>query len=37
VADFREGETVGELWRAAFEDRPLPFHYDFRMRPDLHR
>jgi hypothetical protein len=37
VADLREGETLGELWRAAFGDRPLPYHYDFRMRPDLHR
>jgi Domain of unknown function (DUF5107) len=37
VADLREGETLGALWRAAFGDRPLPFRYDFRMRPDLHR
>jgi hypothetical protein len=36
VPDLREGETLGELWRAAFGDRPLPYHYDFRMRPDLH-
>jgi tetratricopeptide (TPR) repeat protein len=35
VPDLREGETLGELWRAAFGDRPLPYHYDFRMRPDL--
>ncbi|MFL6044960.1 MAG: DUF5107 domain-containing protein [Propionibacteriaceae bacterium] len=35
VPDLREGETVGALWRAAFGDRPLPYHYDFRMRPDL--
>jgi hypothetical protein len=31
VPDLREGETLGELWRAAFGDRPLPAHYDFRM------
>jgi hypothetical protein len=37
VPDLREGETLGELWRTAFEDRPLPYHYDFRMRPDLDR
>jgi hypothetical protein len=37
VPDLREGETLGELWRAAFGDRPLPYHYDFRMRPDLDR
>ena len=37
VPDLREGETLGELWRAAFGDRPLPYHYDFRMRADLHR
>jgi hypothetical protein len=37
VPDLREGETLGALWRAAFGDRPLPFHYDFRMRPDLDR
>jgi uncharacterized membrane-anchored protein len=37
VADLREGETLGELWRAAFGDRPLPYRYDFRMRPDLNR
>ena len=37
VSDLREGETLGELWRAAFGDRPLPYHYDFRMRPDLNR
>jgi hypothetical protein len=35
VPDLREGETLGELWRAAFGDRPLPYRYDFRMRPDL--
>ena len=35
VPDLREGETLGELWRLAFGDRPLPYHYDFRMRPDL--
>jgi hypothetical protein len=35
VPDLREGETLGELWRAAFGDRPLPYHYDFRMRSDL--
>jgi hypothetical protein len=35
VPDLREGETLGALWRAAFEDHPLPYHYDFRMRPDL--
>jgi hypothetical protein len=36
VPDLREGETLGELWRAAFGDQPLPYHYDFRMRPDIH-
>ena len=35
VPDLREGETLGALWRAAFGDRPLPYLYDFRMRPDL--
>ncbi len=35
VPDLREGETLGALWRAAFGDQPLPYHYDFRMRPDL--
>jgi hypothetical protein len=35
VPDLREGETLGELWRAAFGPRPLPYHYDFRMRPEL--
>jgi Domain of unknown function (DUF5107) len=34
VPDLREGETLGALWRAAFGDRPLPYQYDFRMRPD---
>jgi hypothetical protein len=28
------GET-GDLWCAGFIDWPLPYHYDFRMRPDL--
>ena len=37
VSDLREGETLGALWRAAFGDRPVPYHYDFRMRPDLDR
>jgi hypothetical protein len=37
VPDLREGETMGELWRAAFGDRSLPYHFDFRMRPDLDR
>jgi len=37
VPDLREGETLGALWRAAFGDRPLPYRYDFRMRPDLDR
>jgi hypothetical protein len=37
VPDLREGETLGALWRAAFGDRSLPYHYDFRMRPDLNR
>jgi hypothetical protein len=23
------------LWRTLFGDRPLPYRYDFRMRPDL--
>jgi hypothetical protein len=35
VPDLREGETLGALWRAAFDDRPLPYHSDFRMRPEL--
>jgi len=35
VPDLREGETLGVLWRTAFGDRPLPYRYDFRMRPDL--
>jgi hypothetical protein len=35
VPDLREGETLGALWRAAFSDRPLPYHFDFRMRPDI--
>jgi len=35
VPDLREGETLGTLWGAAFGDRPLPHHYDFRMRPNL--
>jgi hypothetical protein len=35
VPDLREGETLGELWREAFGDQPLPYQYDFRMRPDL--
>jgi hypothetical protein len=35
VPDLREGETLGALWRAAFGDQPLPYRYDFRMRPDL--
>jgi hypothetical protein len=35
VPDLREGETVDGLWRAAFGDRPLPYHSDFRMRPDV--
>ena len=34
VPDLREGETLGMLWQAAFGDRPLPYHYDFRMRSD---
>ena len=34
VPDLREGETLGELWRAAFGDRRLPYHYDFRMREE---
>jgi hypothetical protein len=37
VPDLREGETLGVLWRAASGDRPLPYSYDFRMRPDLDR
>ncbi len=36
VPDLREGETLGGLWQAAFGDLPLPYCYDFRMRPDLH-
>jgi Domain of unknown function (DUF5107) len=37
VPDLREGETLGALWRAAFGDRPPPYHYDFQMRPDLNQ
>ena len=37
VPDLREGETLGALWRTAFGERPLPYQYDFRMRPDLDR
>jgi hypothetical protein len=37
VPDLREGETLGVLWHAAFGDQPLPYLYDFRMRPDLDR
>ena len=37
VPDLREGETLGALWRAAFGNVPLPYRYDFRMRPDLER
>jgi hypothetical protein len=37
VPDLREGETLGVLWRAAFGERPLPYRYDFRMRPDVDR
>jgi Domain of unknown function (DUF5107) len=37
VPDLREGETLGAPWRAAFDDRPLPYGYDFRMRPHLDR
>jgi Domain of unknown function (DUF5107) len=33
VPDLREGETLGTLWQAAYGDRPLPYRYDFRMRP----
>jgi tetratricopeptide (TPR) repeat protein len=35
VPDLREGETLETLWQAAYGDRPLPYRYDFRMRPDL--
>jgi hypothetical protein len=35
VSDLREGETLGALWRTLFGDQPLPYRYDFRMRPDL--
>lgn len=35
VPDLREGETLGDLWYAAFGDSYLPYAYDFRMRPDL--
>jgi len=37
VPDLREGETLGALWRTACGERPLPYQYDFRMRPDLDR
>ncbi|WP_263164295.1 DUF5107 domain-containing protein [Streptomyces sp. SCSIO ZS0520] len=34
VADLREGEeSLGTLWEKLGEGRPLPGHYDFRMRP----
>ena len=33
VADLREGETLGTVWRQAYGDRPLPRRYDFRMQP----
>jgi hypothetical protein len=33
IADLREGETLGGLWREAYGDRPLPPRYDFRMQP----
>jgi hypothetical protein len=31
VPDLREGETLGDLWSAAFGELPLPYQYDFRM------
>lgn len=32
VSDLREGEeSLDDLWRAAYPDRPVPAHYDFRM------
>lgn len=35
LADLREGEeTLAEVW-ATLTDRPLPPHYDFRMRPPV--
>jgi len=33
VADLREGETLGSLWRQAYAERPLPRRYDFGMQP----
>lgn len=33
IADLREGETLGSVWRQAYGDRPLPRRYDFRMQP----
>ena len=33
IADLREGETLGSVWREAYVDRPLPQEYDFRMQP----
>jgi hypothetical protein len=35
VPDLREGETLGALWHAAFHNQPVPYQYDFRMRPNL--
>ena len=35
VPDLREGETLGDLWAAVRPGAPLPYRYDFRMRPDL--
>jgi hypothetical protein len=37
IPDLREGETLGALWHEAFGNRPLPYDYDFRMRPDVDR
>ena len=33
IPDIREGDTgFDQVWQRAFPDRPLPEHYDFRMR-----
>ncbi|WP_353114891.1 DUF5107 domain-containing protein [Microbacterium sp.] len=35
VPDLREGElSMSALWREAFDDRPVPPHYDFSMTPE---
>jgi glycerol-3-phosphate dehydrogenase (NAD(P)+) len=34
VPDLREGETLGDVWTAAFGDVPVPYRYEFRMQQD---